>query len=715
MRWAPDDVTRSVAGAYTIVFGRKGHTAKDVTYFRDVPAILESYSSGDPFGDGAAVISFPQISGFDDLSSPEFSEWLADYSSVDIYWHTPQAGTGMLSPLTQQDVYLLPVGLSQTGRTKVWEGFVASFEIVSGDGDSSLQVQCQGALYQLDRYLQKPFFPPRPWPMEKLIADTFSKVAKPHLRTGSFKINWPVGWTKLVPAYTAANAYTPQATPGTKYTGYSSRQTGGWDHTLTGFVQDLLAVMWTDDESGVTPGNQWTLRKRPGRIPVLEVRDRFREADFELWYGTPGVSIRVTRDTTQAANIIYASGTGIDGVTWRNAVISSDGSRTDYLPLAADKAIYPKDQTFFNPDAFASEAFINYGSGMQMDQAIESTSKKLLRDRDPGYAGTMVLNIDPEGLLRYQIEAGMTVKIKGFAGTGETGMNFHLAEVNVDVQSMSVSVKIDTRYRDLLTLEEAQQRTIDPLTPTKLLQVNRRSVMLEDVMAPWDYSAGSGFIPKGAKRYHNNRPNTTAFPWASWLLAHPPRTHAGSFVRVRAYRDRSRERWTLGKDVPILTAQKGTIRRIEIVACDIDGNILEIPFHFSLYYHPVTISAMPHQGTNYSPFQTGAFESTSPTGEPWPAGNFFAPDPSMVIGWGNALQRAGHSPGLYSEGYPATGLLVDDSTWNFDNMNNPDFDKNAVPGARQPASAVTLYGAFYASTNKSVYFTGRMYRAEPGT
>src|SRR5262249_17530093 len=152
------------------------------------------------------------------------------------------------------------------------------------------------------RYLQKPFYPPRPQPLESLIAGVFSKTSKPHLRTGPLIVTFPAGWHKRVPNYTSHNTYTPDAKPRTLWTGDAARATGSWDRALTGFTQDLLAVMLTQDDSGVTPGNQWTVQQRraagvvAGRTPVLQVRDRRRAPDFSLWLGTPGVSFSLTRD-----------------------------------------------------------------------------------------------------------------------------------------------------------------------------------------------------------------------------------------------------------------------------------------------------------------------------------------------------------------------------------------------------------------------------------
>jgi len=712
-RWTFQRVTGS-PGRYQIVFSKPNGRSVDVTYFRGVPTQLQSYSSGDPFGDAAAVISFPQIGGYDDLDGEEVGSWLADFSQVDIYWieyeQSLTAGTE-IDPLTNQRT-LRPSGV----KTKIWEGYVASMELSLTETDAGLSVQCQGALYQLDRYLEKPAYPPRPVPHEKLLAGVFSQTRRPHLRVKPLIIEWPEGWAKTVPAYTTVNVYTPDAAVGDKYTGYSTRSTGTWDRALTGFAQDLLAVMYTEDDTGVTAGDQWTIRKDPERQPVLHVRRRFRTPDLSFWFGQAGVTGSFSRDTTQVANIIYGEGTGTDGSGWRNAVISSDGSRTDYLPLAYSRAVYPEhDNKAFDRGEFVAEGFYKYGSGFGLDQAVASATKSLARDQRPGWAGDITLKVDPPEMSRWAIKAGMTLNLQGFAGSGEQGVHFHVAQVEANPLEGTVKLTLDTRYRDLLNLEEARVRARDPLTPSKMLQINRRSVMIEDLQAPWDYTAGSGFIPRASTQFHANRPNNTVFPWASWLQSHPPYQYGQYYVRVNADRPDRASRWTIGKDVPILMSQKGTIRRTEIVAVDIEGNIVPVPFHFSLYYVPETTYGMPRDANGPSPFLPNAFESVTAEGGQFPVGNYFAPPPTMVIGWGNADQPAGYSPGRKSDGGPPTGIMVDEATWSFDCTNNPNFAKDALPGQVIPQSVVTLYGAFYAEYTEPVYFIGRMFRAEPGT
>lgn len=730
--------TAGLGGRFQIIITKRGNTPVDVTTVRGVPTLLDSYTSADPFGDATAQLSFPALTGFEDLDSVDVGAWLADFASVDIWWvpaEPAEGGGDALDPLTNLPDVHTPLAIGGEGggadaRIKCWEGFIASIELAAEETGHSLAVQCQGALFQLDRYLQKPFFPPRPQPLEKLLAAVFDKSTKPHLRTAPLAIAWPAGWAKVVPAYSTPNVYTPDAKPGTKWSGYATRNTGGWDRSLTGFAADLLAVMLTQPDCGVTPGNQWTLTQRraggglAGRTPVLGIRDRFRTPDFTLWLGTPGVSASLTRDTTQVANIIYGDGIGVDGTVWRNAVISADGSRTDYAPLAAAAEIWPYDKanTQFSATAFAAEAYVKYGSGFDADAARTSAAQTLARDRSPGWSGTLTLKVDPaiEGgvLPRWLIRAGMTVRLQGVAGSGAAGLSFHIAEVSVNAAEGSVSLKIDTRYRDLLNLEESLARTRDPLTPAKLLQVGKASMTIEDVLAPWDYSAGSGFIPKASTSFHHYKPATQPFPWAAFAYGHPPFHYPQVYVRCNANAPTRFGRWA--GPIPVLTSEKGTIRRTEICCFDVYGRVLKIPFHVSLYYVNVTPWAMPRDAGGPSPYINNAFERINPaTGQPWPPAAFLPPDQSFIIGWGNrqngVYQRAGFSPGRETDGDSPTGQLIDDSDWSFDNTNNPNFQTQYQLGRKQTASAITIYAMFYAEHSAPVYFMGRLYRSEPGT
>jgi hypothetical protein len=733
--------TTGIGGRFQLVITKltSGGRAVDVTLVRGAPTQLGSFSSADPFGDSTAVFSFPAITPFDDLDAADLGRWLGYYSNVDLYWvpgiAIGGAGAGgeepVINALTNQLDLITPsilrAGAMRLGdnRIKVWEGFLAAMDFTADGTNASLEVQCQGALFQLDRYLQKPFYPPQPWPLELLIADAFSHTRKPHLRTGALQTVFPAGWKNIVPAYTGASVYTPVAKPGSKWSGYASRQTGSWDHALTGFIQDQLTVMLTDAKSGVTPGNQWTVQHvrqstaaPAGRRPVLLVRDRFRAPDFSLWLGTHGVDVSLNGDSTQSENVIYGDGTDIDGTVWRNAVISNDGKRTDYLPLAASRDVYPPSKQNLLSREFISEAYTKFGSGFSQTQAQSSAAQQMVRDEQPGWSGTITLRTDPSlDLPRWLIRAGMTVRLKGFLGTGETGMPLHISAVSANPMDGSVALTVDTRYRDLLTVEESLARTRDPLTPIKMLQVNRTSVLIEDIQAPWDYSAGSGYVPKASKAFHDYKPAALGFPYLDWRTKHPPLHYPSWYVKCNAGAAARKSRWA--GPIPILTSEKDTVIRTEFAVCDLYGRALKIPFHVSLYYVNVTQAAMPRDRLGPDPYINGAFESVNPaTGQPWPAGNFLAPDQSFIVGWGNrsggVYNRAGFYPNRESGGAPPTGLFVDDASWSFDNTNNPNYNKLAKPGQRQKASAITIYAMFYCEHPSPVYFHGRLYRQNPG-
>lgn len=724
----------------------EGGRRVDVSTVRGAPTVISSYSNGDPFGDSTAEIVFGGITQFDDPDATDLGQWLGYYSDVDIYWVPAfKPGAGQYRPdeyvmdsLTNEvGFYVAPYRIRDAAgeagalnAIKVWEGFIATIT----PGDNGLTIQCQGALFQVDRYLAKPFYPARPWPLEALIADIFAHAKKPHLRTAPLITTYPPGWARIVPPYTgtSADVYAPVARPGTKWTGYTSRQTGAWEHALTGFIQDQLTVMITRPGDGVSTGNQWTVTQQvasgtgPGRQPVLQVRDRFAAPTFSMWLGIPGLQAELSGDSTQSENVIYGSGTDVHGVLWRNAVIANDGSRTDYLPLAASRDVYPAQR---NPalthGGFVSEAMTTFGTGFSQPDATDVAAQSLARDSSPGWTGSITLATDPSAVLsRWQIRAGMVMRLQGWMGSGASGVILHISAVAVNPEAGTVELTVDTRFRDLLTVQEALQRTRDPLTPVKMLQVNRQSVMINDVQAPWDYTAGSGYIPKASKAFHDYAPTSEPFPYADWASKHPPLRHADWYIKCAAGAPLQGDRWS--GPIPVLTSEKGGITRTEVACYDAQGNILKIPFHVSFYYLPVGPTAMPRNGTNPadpgpSPYLDNAFESTNPaTGQPWPPGTYLTAPDSMIIGWGNrqngAYNRAGFSPGSEVDGDLPTGLFVDGSTWSYDNTTNQEYKTNPIPaGYRQSAAAITIYAEFYAEYPQSVYFMGRLFRANPGS
>jgi hypothetical protein len=696
--WAPTTVTESTIGHFRLFIHPPGARAVDVTFFRNQPIQIDSYSSADPFGDSTLTFSFPQISPMEATGSGEL-DWLRDFADVDLI--------------------LIPPNYDPALRnfTRIWEGFIASMDFHLDSTSHSLQVQCQGALFQVDKTLAKPRFPMRPVPYETLIKAAFNPTINRDLRTQPLTIEWPAGWSKVAPASNAVHTvYTPVGVqPGEKITGFSGRSTGAWDHMLTSFIQGLLQVMVTDDI-----GSHWTIRKDPNRKPVMYVRKQKVPPTWTVTAGIPGLTLSLSRDLTQFANVIYGQGSDPAGVTWnREAITGYSSALTGYVPLAWDLRAWPptKENKWYDPELMKVEAYIKYDNGFDERQAQNSAFVTLGRDEDPGLAGNATLNVDPEEGSRYLIKGGDSIKIKHLRGKGTDGVIFHIASASTNVNDGTVNLTIDTKFRDLLTVEEVLQRTRDPLTPVKMLQVGQRSLMIEDRLAPWDYTKGSGFVPETSTPLFKAMPLTTRFPYESWTKTHPPRTHPHYYVQVRANASTRSARWTIGAPVPIRLSEKGDIRMTQIAAYDINGNQIRVPFHFAVYKVPVTASDMPYDDHGPSPFLPNAFQSTNQYGQEIPAddpGATQLKQDSMIIGWGNRDQPAGYSPGMKSNGDPCTGKLIDETGWSFDSTDNPDFQKNPRSGEREPESAITYYGAFYAEWHDYVYFVGRLFRKEAG-
>ena len=100
----------------------------------------------------------------------------------------------------------------------------------------------------------------------------------------------------------------------------------------------------------------------------------------------------------------------------------------------------------------------------------------------------------------------------------------------------------------------------------------------------------------------------------------------------------------------------------------------------------------------------------------------------MIVGWGNKDQGAGFYPKRESDTYPdpvtgdplpvsPSGMLVDESSWtyNFVSQASLNFMKNYDPGRHfELLSRTELWVNFYAEYTEPVYFTGRLFREEPG-
>lgn len=702
-------------GFWRVFVATPGGVTRDVTRFRNAPTRVTSMTTNDPFGDATASLHFPAITIMDRPGSGDLN-WLVPFANVDIvhYSHDTMEPTGY-----------------------AWEGFLVSLE----GTEIGLEVSCVGALYQLDHFLAKPTYPQQPIPYETLISQAFDIESKPALRTAPLKIEWPEDWPTVVPDHSDETPWYLRpwgVTPGTRWTGLVSRSTGSWEPSLTGYVQTLLSLMHTPE------GGQWTIRKDRGRVPVLHVREPLhvpRDDTLEVWVGAHGVGVSVGRDFSQTANVVYASGTDLSGASFSGMQVTTDGATTYYEPFAALPYVYPSSSN--NPNRISGmmrkEIQFQLAQGVDAKAGRNVAMAHLRKVMDPGYTGSITLTTDPiangQPFPRTLIRAGRTILVHGLHGRS---VLFHISSVSVDLESQSVTLTVDSKFRDALTVDEVRERTRDALDPVRLLQVGRYSNTVQDLIKPWSYVDGSGIIPSGGTQdatelFHDKIPSNAQFPWEEWTRKYPPKKYPGYYIKIDAASANATDNWSGVKregiaraGIPIKMAQAGTIRLSQIAAYDKDGNRMKVKFHVGIYGNSgVSPSSMPmvpaggwngYEAGQRNPFFPGAFERMTEDGTEQDSLNYLPADQiDMAIAWGNHYEGAGFSPGMESRGGERTGMLVDETSWSFDTSSQPGFDKYSVENTAKNPTAGMMYVLVYCDEqgDEPVYFLGRLWRQEP--
>jgi hypothetical protein len=708
-------------GHYRIYVKPPNGTTVDVTKFRGIPTLISSISYADPFADATAELSFPQITSYDRPGTGDLS-WLVPWADVDIVYFD----------------------IDGVATDYCWEGFIVSEEI-----SDTYSIQCKGALYQLDNFLAAPYFPQYPVPYEILIREAFNPTKRLSLRTSALTTTFPSDWTLVVPVYNEPSYLwflRPWGvTPGQKWTGLTSRSTGTWEPYLTGFVQSLISVMFTEN------GGQWTVMKDRGRRPTLKVRTPIRavsDSTLTVYNGAPGVKLSISRDFTQSANVIYASGKDLSGKEYSGQEVTADAQTTYYEPFGALPTVYPAMAT--NPRLLRyvtrKESRIQYPQGMDEGSARDATLTQLRKYADPGFTGTLNLESDPMmgnvPFSRMLIRAGQSILVKNVR---ESDLLFHISQVQISPQEGTANLTIDTKFRDQLSVAEVRARTRDALDPVNLLQAGKLSVTTQDLIKPWSNTGGSGIIPSGGHSdatefFTKKMSQSSKFPWTDFTTRYPPKNkaYAKYYIKLNPKNAVATKNWSAEtRDnsgvgiaaIPVKMSQSGTIRLTQIAAYDANGNVKPVRFHVGLYGNsgvsakdmpmiPSPVPAgVPYPASQRYPFFPGAFDQIKPDGTQQDNVGVLLPSGAdMVIGWGTYYEGAGYWPGMQSAKNSKTGLLVDESPWSFDTSNVPGFDKFSTKNTQKNPTAGMMYILIYCDDQGTspIYFLGRMYVASPG-
>lgn len=581
----------------------------DVTFVRGAATTVTNLSTTDPFGPAAATLVFTSITLLDTPGVGELS-WLVPEANVDICWMAPQ--TPGVDP-TENDILYR------------WEGYFVSFEYGEEDAGGTLTVACNGAMKQMDNYLAYPEHLIQPISYEFAIERQFDLSLRPDSRLRECK---PFKETALTDpdfaflgdspsniynaaSYTNYNSsdalynktmsqfYKPaNLNDGDIWSGLLTRSTGNFDPVLSTYIQNLL-------ESMQTPTGSFTLLLAEGRQPYFKHRKRLTVPASDtlivdiLW---PGVKLSVTQDFTQKANIVYGTGKALNGDTFTNISYDGLGSSNSYIPFASKKENYPRVNTneSFNKDKMSKEISLSFWDGLDAADAKIVAEKHLDLFSEPGITAQLTLNVDPQlldgtGVARQTISAGQNILIKGLFGN-QQGIMFHITEHSYEGNDNTVTLTLDSKYRNQLTVQEVRMRGKDSLVISRLLGTGQFKPKIDDLLFPWSYEQGSGFIPNGAtllwKKANEINLNVGEFPWANLTATFPPSSfnptdekgNNAHYVSLQGAADINDANKNWAGPIPVLFGATGTVNSIRFAAYKKDGTPYKVVYHVSLWY-----------------------------------------------------------------------------------------------------------------------------------
>jgi peptidoglycan hydrolase-like protein with peptidoglycan-binding domain len=197
-------------------------------------------------------------------------------------------------------------------------------------------------------------------------------------------------------------------------------------------------------------------------------------------------------------------GIQVDGVvgpqTWAATfAVGSNGADLHgayRLPLAIHRTVNPRNvyadgadagaNPQYDPSVLRVEADIDFGAGISKSQARRSASAQINRDYPAGWTGSVTLAMDPQEGSRFDVQAGQNIRVAGWGGS--SGVLLHIAQVSVSLPDSSVSLQVDQKARDALTLAAIIDRKADNASnPTRLPpRGHRRSAQVSDTVVEFD-------------------------------------------------------------------------------------------------------------------------------------------------------------------------------------------------------------------------------------
>lgn len=552
--WVPDEVISGDVGRYRICVA-----GKDVTFFRGTDTIVEEHSTAEAFGPDTAVILVSGISPFETFHEGELW-WIRDHASVEI-----------------------DLVLTNGNLVRVWEGWVASHEDSIDETTMQVRLQCKGVMLQADHILKQPDWDKEPKDVGTLLAYFFNRIqARRYARldpvnTG-IKVTVPGSWQ---PVTDWADEVLALATTDDGLNQWTVECNKGRAPKIR--LKDMDTVHWTvdlgapgvavnvsrditqapaaiygsgTDEKGRYYSNQRFPNMSTGPVPPYLFADLSRVAHVgdsdgdtgdghgiteiqrqlrQQGYKTP-VTGNFTTETAAAVRRAQKDmGLTIDGQIGPQtfsalydvgSLDAADFKGAHHAPLAYDPRVEKHtftasgaikgDNPYFNPEVIRIEQFQQMPDGTSKEQAIRSTEAQITEN--PGYVGTITLRTDPHEGSKVRIRAGQNIILR-FHRDRVFGRKFHIA--HAQHAQGTVTLTVDTKGRDYLTLVEIIKRNKDAVGPAR--KKRRKKSDMVSTRPAFDSES-----PAGKIRRHPVNGDA-----GLWTVIRVPLGWTGSVVKLR--------------------------------------------------------------------------------------------------------------------------------------------------------------------------------------
>jgi len=642
MTWSPT-IIESIWGYYQIIIGNV-----DVTYYRDVVTKASRLTWAEPFGPATAEITLPQITPFELKPS-----WMTYGALVDV-WHVDE-------------------NFNRVGQFPMWEGILIATAAGNDENTYGLTASCIGAMFHLDFYKKKPDIG-RGWKNTDIgisIPDEINQITRMntvkmyfvHPQNTGILTRSRGGWDPLLTGWIQDLLATATTEDGGQWTmncvgraPFMLLKDMGTIHwnvmnatpgVLVNLEEDATQVKNVFYGEGIDDENcRWRNQKFPylrngmapvfpGRIisvgvsgsDVVQWKDEMRRSGYSC---TPGDTYN--SDDSDICRVMQSrAGIQVDGVvgpqtwaaTFESGSLVEDVTSAIFLPMAWRDEVEPLlynaggspigPNPTFDPNILRMEEYQNLGDRISFSEGVRSFKEQWTRYVGPSYAGTITLSVDPEAGSRWDMRQGQNIVVRQYRGLSV--LKLHIAGCEADLDAGTVTLTVDEKNRDMMTLAAVLERKRDTTDPVKR-EVNyfRSSRVIPDRMSTWDCENGSGIYPRQGT--YNGL----------WNVTRIPMSEGGTIVRTRFTLD------------------------------------IASPFGVAVFDRPITANDLAAIGT---PLDPGFYELEE--------SGFDSDVLGCLIAWGQDGDAAGYYPKREGDAdLPLpTGVLQDDGSWEFSSQFPP--------------------------------------------